>query len=190
VPTTPRGTLLYDAIYLGADEKLKNEVGRKAMIIFTDGEDQGSRLRIQDAIEAAQKADTICYVILIADRGFYGGFGYSGDSDMRKLAEATGGRVIEVGNKQDKLKGCLQPDPERAAQPVQHRLYADQYQARRLLSQDPDQGKGRLQGAGAPGLLRCRQRLKVQPFNHDCSHSRNRRSLDHQRDLRIPAIPA
>jgi len=104
VPTAPRGTLLYDAIYLGADEKLKNEVGRKAMIIFTDGEDQGSRLRIQDAIEAAQKADTICYVILIADRGFYGGYGYSGDSDMHKLAEATGGRVIEVGNKQDKLK--------------------------------------------------------------------------------------
>lgn len=107
IPTTPRGTLLYDAIYLGADEKLKNEVGRKAMIIFTDGEDQGSRLRIQDAIEAAQKADTICYVILIADRGFYGGFGYSGDSEMHKLAEATGGRVIEVGNKQDKLKSAF-----------------------------------------------------------------------------------
>jgi len=104
VPTTPRGTLLYDAIYLGADEKLKSEVGRKAMIIFTDGEDQGSRLRIQDAIEAAQKADTICYVILIADRGFYSGFGYSGDTDMHKLAEATGGRVIEVGNKQEKLR--------------------------------------------------------------------------------------
>jgi VWFA-related protein len=104
VPTAPRGTLLYDAIYLGADEKLKSEVGRKAMIIFTDGEDQGSRLRIQDAIEAAQKADTICYVILIADRGFYGSFGYSGDSEMQKLAQATGGRVIEVGNKQDKLK--------------------------------------------------------------------------------------
>jgi VWFA-related protein len=103
IPTTPRGTLLYDAIYLGADEKLKNEVGRKAMIIFTDGEDQGSRLRIQDAIEAAQKADTICYVILIADRGFYGG-GYGGDADMRKLAEQTGGRMIEVGNKPEKLR--------------------------------------------------------------------------------------
>ncbi len=104
IPTTPRGTLLYDAIYLGADEKLKNEVGRKAMIIFTDGEDQGSRLKIHDAIEAAQKADTICYVILIADRGFYGGFGYSGDYEMKKLAEQTGGRVIEVGNKQEKLR--------------------------------------------------------------------------------------
>ena len=108
IPTTPRGTLLYDAIYLGADEKLKNEVGRKAMIIFTDGEDQGSRLKIHDAIEAAQKADTICYVILIADRGFYGGFGYSGDSEMKKLAEQTGGRVIEVGNKQDKLRQAFE----------------------------------------------------------------------------------
>jgi len=108
IPTTPRGTLLYDAIYLGADEKLKSEVGRKAMIIFTDGEDQGSRLKIHDAIEAAQKADTICYVILIADRGFYGGFGYSGDYDMKKLAEATGGRVIEVGNKQDKLRQAFE----------------------------------------------------------------------------------
>lgn len=104
IPSVPRGTLLYDAIYLGADEKLKTEVGRKAMIIFTDGEDQGSRLQIQEAIEAAQKADAICYVILIADRGFYGGFGYSGDSDMKKLAEQTGGRVIEVGNNEKKLK--------------------------------------------------------------------------------------
>ena len=104
VPTTPRGTLLYDAIYLGANDKLKSEVGRKAMIIFTDGEDQGSRLRIQEAVEAAQKADTICYVILIADRGFYGGYGYSGDSDMQKLAQSTGGRVIEVGNNEAKLR--------------------------------------------------------------------------------------
>ena len=108
VPTTPRGTLLYDAIYLAADEKLKNEVGRKAMIIFTDGEDQGSRLRIQDAVEAAQKADSICYVILIADRGFYGFGGYSGDAEMQKLAQATGGRVIEVGNKQEKLKQAFE----------------------------------------------------------------------------------
>jgi VWFA-related protein len=104
IPTVPRGTLLYDAIYLGAHEKLSTEVGRKAMIIFTDGEDQGSRESIREAIEAAQKADAMCYVILIADRGFYGDFGYSGDSDMRKLAEATGGRVINVGNKEDKLK--------------------------------------------------------------------------------------
>jgi len=90
---------------LAADEKLKNEVGRKAMIVFTDGEDEGSRLRIRDAIEAAQKADTMCYVILIADRGgWYQGFGLG---DMKKLAEETGGRVIDVGNNQQKLRAAF-----------------------------------------------------------------------------------
>jgi VWFA-related protein len=101
--TAPRGTLLYDAIYLGAHDKLSSEVGRKAMIILTDGEDQGSQLKIRDAIEAAQKADTICYVILIADRGFYAG-GYGGDRSMKDLANNTGGRVIEASNKADKLR--------------------------------------------------------------------------------------
>lgn len=101
----PRGTLLYDAVYLAAGEKLASEVGRKAMIVLTDGQDQGSRETIADAIEAAHKADAMCYVILIADRGFYGfGMGYSGDRDMRKLAEETGGRVINVGNNEKKLR--------------------------------------------------------------------------------------
>jgi VWFA-related protein len=98
------GTLLYDAVYLSAHDMLSKEVGRKAMILLTDGQDEGSRLKIQDAIEAAQKADAIVYVLLCADRGFYGGFGYSGESEMRKLTEQTGGRVINVGNKFDKLR--------------------------------------------------------------------------------------
>jgi len=98
------GTLLYDAVYLSSHDMLSKEVGRKAMILLTDGQDEGSRLKIQDAIEAAQKADAIVYVLLCADRGFYGGFGYSGESEMRKLTEQTGGRVINVGNKFDKLR--------------------------------------------------------------------------------------
>jgi VWFA-related protein len=98
------GTLLYDAVYLSAHDMLAKEVGRKAMILLTDGQDEGSRLKVQDAIEAAQKADSIAYVLLCADRGFYGGFGYSGESEMRRLTEQTGGRVINVGNKFDKLK--------------------------------------------------------------------------------------
>jgi VWFA-related protein len=107
VPTmgTPKGTVLYDAVYLASHDELAQQVGRKAMILLTDGEDQGSQLKIKDAIEAAQKSDSIVYVLLCADRGFYGGFGgYSGDSEMKKLAQETGGRVIEVGNKYDKLK--------------------------------------------------------------------------------------
>jgi VWFA-related protein len=46
-------------------------------------------------------------VLLIADRGFYGG-GYSGDSEMKKLAGQTGGRVIDVGNKMEKLKQAFE----------------------------------------------------------------------------------
>ncbi len=100
------GTLLYDAVYLSAHDMLAKEVGRKAMILLTDGQDEGSRLKLQDAIEAAQKADSIVYVLLCADRGFYGGMsgGYFGEGDMRRLTEQTGGRVINVGNKFDKLK--------------------------------------------------------------------------------------
>jgi VWFA-related protein len=100
------GTVLYDAVYLSAHDMLAKEVGRKAMILLTDGEDEGSKLKIKDAVEAAQKADAIVYVLLCADRGFYGPMqlGYSGEGEMRKLTEATGGRVINVGNKFDKLK--------------------------------------------------------------------------------------
>jgi VWFA-related protein len=105
VPThNAPGTLLYDAVYLAGHDMLAKEVGRKAMILLTDGQDEGSRLRIQDAIEAAQKADSIVYVLLCADRGFYGGIGYFGEGDMKKLTEQTGGRVINVGNKMDKLR--------------------------------------------------------------------------------------
>ncbi|MGA8763785.1 MAG: VWA domain-containing protein [Candidatus Sulfotelmatobacter sp.] len=100
------GTVLYDAVYLSAHDMLAKEVGRKAMILLTDGEDNGSRLKIKDAIEAAQKADAIIYVLLCADRGSYFSQGatYNGDSEMKKLTEVTGGRVINVGNKFDKLK--------------------------------------------------------------------------------------
>ena len=106
VPTqgAPRGTLLYDAVYLASHDELAQQVGRKAMILLTDGEDQGSQLKIKDAIEAAQKSDSIVYVLLCADRGFYGLGGYSGEGEMKKLTSETGGRVIEVGNKFEKLK--------------------------------------------------------------------------------------
>jgi VWFA-related protein len=100
---TPKGTLLYDAIYLASNEKLTQESGRKAMIILTDGEDQGSRMKISEAVAAAQKSNALIYVILIADTGFYGGWGYSGYSAAKKLSEETGGRVINVGDNGKKL---------------------------------------------------------------------------------------
>jgi VWFA-related protein len=107
VPThNAPGTVLYDAVYVSSHDMLSKEVGRKAMILLTDGEDEGSKLKIKDAIEAAQRADAIVYVLLCADRGMYysAGMGYNGESAMRTLTEPTGGRVINVGNKFDKLK--------------------------------------------------------------------------------------
>jgi VWFA-related protein len=106
VPTIgdPKGTLLYDAIYLASNEKLNQESGRKAMIILTDGDDQGSRTKISEAIAAAQKSNAIIYVILIADTGFYGGWGYNGYSAGDRLSKETGGRLINVGNNGKKLE--------------------------------------------------------------------------------------
>jgi VWFA-related protein len=110
VPTIgdPKGTVLYDAVYLAANEKMSQETGRKAMILLTDGEDEGSRTRINEAIAAAQKSNVIIYTILIADRGFYGGWGYSGYSAMKKMTEETGGRLIDVGNNGKKLEAAFQ----------------------------------------------------------------------------------
>ena len=96
-------THLYDAVYLSARELLKNEVGRKVLILLTDGEDQGSKVKLETALEAAQKSDIIIYSIDISDRSFYrsAGIGYSGDSVLRKLSDETGGRVIQAKNAKD-----------------------------------------------------------------------------------------
>src|SRR5580693_3051015 len=96
-----RGTLLYDAVYLAAHDKLRQEAGRKILVLLTDGGDQGSQENLKSATEAAQKANAIVYVILIADHAFYGGgfnLGDTGARDMEQLARETGGRLINVGN--------------------------------------------------------------------------------------------
>jgi VWFA-related protein len=104
-PTGDRGgaTHLYDAIYLSARELLKNEVGRKVLIMLTDGEDQGSRVQLEQALEAAQKSDVIIYSVAIIDRAFYSHdlSGFSGDSVLNKFSAETGGRVIEVNRVKD-----------------------------------------------------------------------------------------
>jgi VWFA-related protein len=103
VPTIyqPRGTILFDAVYLATSEKLRSEVGRKVVVVITDGVDQGSRLKLSDAIEAAQKADAVIYSIYYLDHAAYGGggFGFAGSGDLRKMSEMTGGRMFEVGRK-------------------------------------------------------------------------------------------
>ena len=70
------------------------------MVLLTDGGDQGSDETLANAIAAAQRSEVIVYVIVIADRMNF----RSGDSEMRKLTEQTGGRVIDVGNDPKKLR--------------------------------------------------------------------------------------
>src|SRR5712671_3914016 len=102
VPTggTPRGTVLYDAVYLAATDRLQKEVGRKAMVLITDGMDQGSRLKKEAAIESAQKADSIIYSVYYVDPSAYYGFGFGvSDSALKQMSEETGGRLLRVDRK-------------------------------------------------------------------------------------------
>ncbi len=85
------GTALYDAIYLACGEKLASEAGRKAIVIVTDAEDTGSKVRLEEAIEAAQRTDTVIHILLVVDPRFGGNPGVA-----HKLAEETGGRMISV----------------------------------------------------------------------------------------------
>src|SRR5579862_3973758 len=107
VPTqqSQAGTILFDAVYLAANEKLKGEVGRKAIVLITDGVDTGSKTSKEKAIEAAQKSDAIIYSIDYEDPSAYGGFGVihlgggMGEGDLRRMSTETGGHVYKVDRK-------------------------------------------------------------------------------------------
>ena len=118
------GTDLYDSVYLASDELMSKQHGRKAVIILSDGVDTGSKLTLADAIEAAQKADTMVYSILFSDESAYGGFGVGfpggmgrggrrgggwpmpqighadGKKVLQQLSRETGGRFYEVSKKE------------------------------------------------------------------------------------------
>jgi VWFA-related protein len=91
------GGQLHDAIYLAANEILGKQVGRKALVIFTAGIDQGSKTKLKEAIEAAQKADAVCYVVL---------FGRAFGSSLNDLTDQTGGRTFSVRDS-DKLADAV-----------------------------------------------------------------------------------
>lgn len=102
VPGGGRGTVLYEAVWLAAKEKLRREVGRKAIILITDGVDVGSRVKIGEAIEEAQRSDAIIYTILFEDPRYTSAMfgGMSGEGAMKRMAEETGGRMFRVDRRQ------------------------------------------------------------------------------------------
>jgi VWFA-related protein len=98
VPTSHvTGTALYDAIYLACNEKLTSEAGRKAIVLVTDAQDEGSKVRLEEAIEAAQRTDTVIHLLLVADPHFGGNSGVA-----HRITEETGGRMI-VANSEKHL---------------------------------------------------------------------------------------
>lgn len=132
------GTLLYDAIFLGADELMSKQQGRKALIILSDGVDHGSKETLGEAIASTERADTIVYSIYFADEEEGGGFGgrpsigmgghggYGGHGGGRprqqeerpdgkkifeQISEETGGRFFK-GSKKDLEKIYAQIDED------------------------------------------------------------------------------
>jgi VWFA-related protein len=94
------GTLLYDALVEASKDVMKNQRGRKALIVLTDGVDFGSDANPAAAIEMAQRADTLIYSILFADAAAYGFGGPDGKGVLVRMSRETGGSFFEVSKKQ------------------------------------------------------------------------------------------
>ena len=88
-----RGTLLYDALVKASKDVMQTQTGRKALIVLTDGEDNGSDLTLADSIDAAQRADTLVYSIYFSESG---GFGRR---VLERLSAETGGGFFEITKK-------------------------------------------------------------------------------------------
>jgi VWFA-related protein len=93
--------LLYDAVARASNEVMSKRSGRKALIVLSDGVDFGSYGSLQDAVEAAQRADTLIYSILYSDPGAYGLFASpDGRRVLQRMSNDTGGSFFEVSKKQ------------------------------------------------------------------------------------------
>jgi VWFA-related protein len=142
------GTALYDAIYLACSEKLNTEAGRKAIVIVTDAQDEGSKVRLEEAIEAAQRTDTVIHILLVADPRFGGNA-----SVAHKLAEETGGRMIAVRSEKKLVEAFDEISEE--LQPIYFGLLPDKHGARWKIPQNQSRNQqSRLEGSHSQRLLR------------------------------------
>jgi VWFA-related protein len=100
------GTLLFDAVVTASQDVMSSQKGRKALILLTDGVDTGSNATVAEAIDAAQRADTLVYSILFSDEGG------DGRRPLVRMAAETGGSFFEVSKKQniDRIFGIIQEE--------------------------------------------------------------------------------
>jgi VWFA-related protein len=101
------GTLLFDSIVDASQDIMKKQQGRKALIVMSDGGENGSDATLSDAIEAAQRAETLIYTILFSDNSYGNNPGI-----MQRLAKETGGGYFEVSKKLsiDQVFALIQED--------------------------------------------------------------------------------
>jgi VWFA-related protein len=134
------GTALYDAVLLASNELMKKQQGRKAAILLSDGQDNGSKVSLTSAIEAAQRADTLVYSIRFHDAsetngfsspigrgGRRGGMGgpfpgggsqrqgasrVDGKKILQQISNETGGSYFEVSSKEtlDKIYSQIEEE--------------------------------------------------------------------------------
>lgn len=97
---TRGGTLLYDAIVKASKEVMKKRTGRKALIVLSDGGENGSEATLEEAIDAAQLADTLVYGVYFADPSYQGFGAPDGAGILKHLAKETGGGFYEVSRRQ------------------------------------------------------------------------------------------
>jgi Ca-activated chloride channel family protein len=100
-------TSLFDAVWQFCDEKMRGvNSPRRALVVITDGDDTYSRARLDDAIAMAQRTDTIIFAI--STKGGFTGSAVpgveagtvkdSGDKELQKMSEETGGRAFYTGD--------------------------------------------------------------------------------------------
>src|SRR5580704_12342425 len=97
--STKKGTVLYDAVLKASNEIMKQQSGRKALLLLTDGVDEGSDATVDDAVDAAQRADTLIYSIMFSDPRFYVYGAPDGSRGLNKMAKETGGGFFNVSKK-------------------------------------------------------------------------------------------
>ena len=77
------GTQLYDAIYLASHDLMEPKDGRKALVVFSDGADRGSKETLNDAVDAAEHANVAIYTIYFKGEQESNGFGFPGQGGRR-----------------------------------------------------------------------------------------------------------
>jgi VWFA-related protein len=92
------GTAFYDSIYYSITEKLSNESGRKALLIFSDGEDNSSSHDMMTAIETAQAENVTLFSIRYTERehGTLTARNKYGIRVMERIAKETGGDQFDA----------------------------------------------------------------------------------------------